>query len=146
MAPPATDFEERLARAGARWHNARDEQRDAAAERDALVVQAIDRGMSLRQIAGLLGITHGAVQQIADRRSQVPRRIKALPTLHDAMVEALEDHLDGLTPEELADRVQARGTWRRPSDGAPAGPGQVAARADNYPLLFDVREGRIRLR
>jgi hypothetical protein len=142
----STDLEERLAHAGARWHDARDQQREAAAERDALVLQAIDRGMSLRHIAGVLGITHGGVQEIADRRSQVPQRTKALPTLHDAMVEALQGHLDGLTAQELAERVHSRGTWRRPSEGGPVGARQISARANHYPGLFEIRDGRIRLR
>jgi hypothetical protein len=136
MSGDTGDLTSALERAGLRWQKARAELVDAAAKRDRLIADAVTAGLSLRQIAALSGITHGAVQQIIER---------AADTLHEAMLGALAGHSEGMTPLELAAAVERVG-WRRPSDGKPPGAGQVSARANKYPHLFDIHEGRIRVR
>jgi hypothetical protein len=57
----------RLQKAEASYRRAVDAERAAAADRGRAVLDALDNGASLRQVAAALGITFARVQQIAQR-------------------------------------------------------------------------------
>lgn len=71
-------------------------------------------------------------------------------TLHEAMIEVLNDHGGGwMDRDELAREIARRDLFRRPSDGAPPPSDQLRLRARKYSHLFecsDTRCTQIRLR
>lgn len=51
--------------------------------------------------------------------------------LHEAIDAVLAGHSDGLTAKEIADEIERRGLYVKPSDGNPAPASQIAARVGN---------------
>jgi hypothetical protein len=69
------------------------------------------------------------------------------PTLHDAMITALKGRGRRWTrPRSIADEIANLDLWRRPIDGDHPPPGQISARANRYPELFEISKEGIRLR
>lgn len=65
-------------------------------------------------------------------------------TLHEAMQEVLRDSPGGLSSREIADAVNAAGTYVR-GDGQPLKSSQISARIPHYATLFERVGSRIRL-
>jgi hypothetical protein len=68
--------------------------------------------------------------------------------LHEAIDVVLADHQDGLTAKEIADEIERRELYVKPSDGQPAPAHQIIARVCNktYRARYEKdTEGRIRL-
>lgn len=91
--------------------------------------------------------------QLRPLRSRAPAIVPLLAALnvklHDAIDEVLADYPDGLSSREIADEIERRQLYLRPSDGQAATASQVSARvgrktySDRYERLSD---GKIRLR
>lgn len=68
------------------------------------------------------------------------------PTLHDEIAEILlESRRDGMTTQEIADKVNARGRYRK-RDGSEVTAFQIHGRTRNYPPIFDHDDARVRLK
>lgn len=65
-------------------------------------------------------------------------------TLHKAMQEILRNYPEGLSSREIADAINAAGTYVR-GDGQPLKSNQISARIPHYPALFERAGLRIRL-
>ncbi|MDO1450354.1 N-6 DNA methylase [Rhodocytophaga aerolata] len=65
-------------------------------------------------------------------------------TLHEAIVEVLEDLGHPLSTRHIADEVNRRRLYQR-GDGEPVPSSQISARVRNYPNLFLIENNRIRL-
>ena len=118
----------------------------AESERDYVIRQAnFHGGMSAREIAGYVGISHQRTAQIINANPIAPARRK----LHEAMLIVLKDFgTDWVPVHEVARRITERGLYAR-RDRRPLPPGQVRARASKYPSLFEGSTdgtNRIRLR
>jgi len=67
--------------------------------------------------------------------------------LHEAIDEVLADHADAQTAREIADEIERRGLYFKPSDGQPAPARQITARVGNktYRARYEKgADGRIR--
>jgi hypothetical protein len=62
-------------------------------------------------------------------------------TLHEAILQVLHDHKRGMNALDLAEEINRRQLYSR-RDGNPLEPGQVSARINRYPSLFN-RDGDI---
>lgn len=118
--------------------------RAADATRDDTIRLASVHGrMTVRDIAGHVGMSHQRVAQIIG-----PTAVEK-PTLHWAMTEILtENGGDWMPAHKIAKAIWERDLYQR-RDRHPLPPAQVRARAAQYPELFDASSdgsGQIRLR
>lgn len=115
------------------------------ARRDDLVRKAHRAGLTMREIAGAVGLSFQRVADIVAGDVDRPPR----PTLHGAMQKVLsETGGDWMSAHELARVIFERELYRRRDLGV-IHPGQIRARAAKLPDLFEgSRDGsnRVRLR
>lgn len=116
--------------------------RRAEAVRNDLLVSAHAEGATLRELAEVTGTSAQRIGQILEGVGSKRK------TLHEAMVEVLQD-LNGWLPAHRLAQLIYEGELYRRRDRGVIPPGQVRARAAKYPELFETTidgSGQVRLR